>query len=103
MPNASIHQTRRTLVYTRTQSNERFRRACLDIDTYREFDLQTIPAEEESDLPDFVERYASEAGIDLDHGTVVVWEKPDRLTYRTPAKLKEHLLSDFSVLYRYLE
>ena len=102
LPNASINQTRRTLVYTRTQSNERFRRACLDIDTYREFDRQTIPAEEESDLPDFVERYASEAGIDLDHGTVVVWEKPDRLTYRTPAKLKEHLLSDFGVVYRYL-
>ena len=35
-------------------------------------------------------------------GTVVVWVEPDRLSYRTPALMKEHLLDDFGVTYRYL-
>ena len=38
----------------------------------------------------------------FDRGTVVVWVEPDRLTYRTAASLKEHMLDDFGVMYRYL-
>lgn len=102
LPNASINQTRRTEVYTRTHGGENFRMACLDIDVYRDYDLQSIPDEVEAELPPFVQAHIAKTGLNLDHGTVVVWKKPDRLTYRTPAKLKDHLLNDFGVTYRYL-
>ena len=42
------------------------------------------------------------SSLDLKHGTVVVWSQLDRISFRTPAKLKEHLLDDFGVTYRYL-
>ena len=40
--------------------------------------------------------------ITLKSGTIVVWDKPDRLTARSAAKLREQMLDDFGVVYRYL-
>ncbi len=102
LPNASINQTRRVEVYTRTDAAESFAKAYLDVNTFAEFGVQKIPEPETAELPGFVQRYAERNGIDLSHGTVVVWVEPDRLTYRTPAYLKEHLVDDFGVTYRYM-
>ena len=41
-------------------------------------------------------------GLDFDHGTVIVWLNPDRLTYKMPSRLAEHLVDDFGTTYRYL-
>lgn len=102
LPNASINQTKRVEVYTRTSADEPFAKAWLDIREYDDFGVQSVPEAVESELPEFVQRYLDRRDWDLDHGTIVVWVNPDRLSYRTPAHLKEHLIEDFGIVYRYL-
>lgn len=103
LPNASINQTRLVEVFTRTKAEDSFTKAVLDIRSPEDHALHTIPPPTTSELPDFVQRYLTdEMKEPLAHGTVVVWRNPDRLRYRTPAKLKEHLIDDFGAVYRYL-
>lgn len=102
LPNSSINQTLRTEVYTRTEKSEKITKAWLDATDVPEHGLQTIPPPEQGELPQFVRRYLDRNGISFERGTVVVWAAPDRLTYRTAASLKEHILDDFGVTYRYL-
>lgn len=102
LPNASINQTRRTEVYTRMAGDEAFTKATLDIDTFPEFGAQSIPEPSQSDLPPFVQSYVERNNLDLTHGTVVVWVKPDRTSFKKAATLKEHMVDDFGVTYRYL-
>lgn len=102
LPNASINQTRRVEVYTRVKGAKRFTKAWLDITNVRGYAVQQIPEPVEADLPDFVAEYLEREGWELEHGTVVVWAKPDRLSRRTGPSLKEHLVDDFAVTYRYL-
>jgi Histidine kinase-, DNA gyrase B-, and HSP90-like ATPase len=102
LPNSSINQTRRVEVYTRTDPEQAFTRAYLDIREFSEFGLQEIPEVEEAELPAFVQAYLDRKNLSLDHGTVVVWANPDRLTYKRPTALKEHMLDDFGATYRYI-
>lgn len=102
LPNSSINQTLRTEVYTRTDKAEKITKAWLDATDVPEHGLQTIPPPGNGELPAFVRKYLDRNGMKFERGTVVVWVEPDRLTYRTPASLKEHLLDDFGVTYRYL-
>lgn len=103
LPNASINQTKTTAVYTRTDGQNGFTKVWLNIDDYNEYGMQTIhEPEEDVELPKFVQSYLSRNHITLNHGTVVVWDKPDRLSFRKVASLKEHLINDFGVTYRYL-
>ncbi len=103
LPNASINQTRRVEVYTRTKGSEPFTKTWLDISEYKgEGSAQEIKPPIQSELPKFVQRYLERSGLDLQHGTVILWQEPDRLSYSGAASLKEHLLDDFGVTYRYL-
>jgi Histidine kinase-, DNA gyrase B-, and HSP90-like ATPase len=102
LPNASINQTRRVEVYTRTTSRSPFSLTWLDLDKFTRYDQQSVPEPKRAELPAFVESYLKRNNIKLAHGTVVLWVDPDRLTYRTPANLKDHLVDDFGVVYRYL-
>ena len=102
LPNASINQTKRVEVYTRTDAMEKITMAALDVNRVAEFNLQTIDEPVEAELPTFVRRYLKEQKLKFEQGTVVVWVQPDRLTYKTGAILKEHLLDDFGVTYRNL-
>lgn len=102
LPNASINQTRRVEVYTRTKKGGPITKAWLDINDYRGFGTQVIPSPIESELPEFVVSYLKRSGIAFDHGTIVVWIRPDRLSYNSAGRLKEHLVDDFGVTYRYL-
>jgi len=103
LPNASINQARRVEVYTRTAVDQPIAMAWLDIDEYDgEGTAQTIGEPVTAELPQFVAEYLSANGLPFDHGTVVVWVKPDKLTYRTAANLREHMLDDFGATYRYL-
>lgn len=104
LPNASINQARKTEVYTRVSGDQPITMGMLDIDTYRtSFGIQKVPEPNSVEkLPSFVERYLNQEGIEFNNGTIVVWTKLDRLSFRTPAKLKEHLVDDFGVTYRYL-
>ncbi|MBI3302530.1 MAG: ATP-binding protein [Deltaproteobacteria bacterium] len=102
LPNASINQTRLTEVYTRTRKQDSITKAWLNLDDYDDYTLQSIPEPTIGDLPDFVKRYMKKEGLNFDQGTVVVWVNPDRLTYKVPSRLTEHLVDDFCTTYRYL-
>ena len=95
LPNSSINQTRRVEVYTRTASDQPFTRAYLDINSPSAYGMQFVPPEEQAPLPGFVRQYIDRNKLAIDHGTVVVWVDPDRLTYRSPAYLRDHLIDDF--------
>lgn len=102
LPNSSINQTRLTHVYTRTAGSPSFTRVTLDLDQMTEWGVQQVPPGVSTELPDWVQDYLDRSGLDLTHGTVVVWEQPDRVSPRSVAKLKEQLVDDFGVTYRYL-
>jgi hypothetical protein len=102
LPNASLNQTRRVEVYTKTAAPAPFVMTFLDANEIQGYGVQKIDPGTVTPLPPFVAEYMERNSISVDHGTVVVWVKPDRLTYSTPNSLKEHLLDDFGVVYRYL-
>lgn len=102
LPNASINQTRLVEVYTKTADAQTITKATLDARRIKAHGVQTIEEPIEAKLPDFVQAYLDKAGLPFDHGTVVVWMDPDRLSYRKPALMKEHLIDDFGVTYRYM-
>jgi Histidine kinase-, DNA gyrase B-, and HSP90-like ATPase len=99
LPNSSINQTRRVEVYSKTADGS-WNRAELDINEVPAHGLVTINPPVEATLPDFVQEYLASKKITLSSGTVVVWIKPDRLTYRVASTLREHLIDDFGVVYR---
>jgi hypothetical protein len=108
LPNSSINQTRRVEVYTRTDVKAGWTKAVLDITEER---LKQIPPsglvqidepESNAQLPAFVQQHISKSNIIVGTGTIVVWDKPDRLSAKSAAKLRELMLDDFGVVYRYL-
>lgn len=102
LPNSSINQTERVEVYTRTDPKQKWTMAVLDITDLPEHGLVSVPPPQPAELPAFIRDYLMRKKIDLKTGTVVVWVKPDRLTYSKASTLKEHLLDDFGVTYRYM-
>lgn len=102
LPNSSINQGRRAEVYTRLDATDPIVCGLLDIDLYAQHGLQSIPEPEEAELPLFVQDYMDRNGLSLDHGAVIVWTNLDRITYKTPGALKDHLVDDFGVTYRYM-
>ncbi len=102
LPNSGINQTRRVEVFTKTEDQTNWHRAVLDINEVPAFGLVSVPPTEKAELPEFVEAFMERKGIHLDSGVVVLWDRPDRLTYKTASHLKEHLMEDFGVVYRYL-
>ena len=105
LPNSSINQTRRTEVYTRTKGKQPWTRAVLDIHPER-MSLHGVvkvdPVEEDVELPEWVTEYMERNNIQLGSGTIVVWDRPDHLSARSASKLRDHMLDDFGVVYRYL-
>lgn len=102
LPNASINQTRLVEVYTKVAGATAITKAWLDVREVKKHGLQSIPTPIEAALPEFVQTYLDKQGLAFDHGTVVVWVEPDRITRKTAALMREHLIDDFGVTYRYL-
>lgn len=101
LPNSSINQTRRVEVFSRIGADQPLMRGTLDISHPSQFGMQTIDPPAVAALPGFVTAYLKKNDFTLDHGTVVIWHRPDRLTYKKASMLREHLLEDFGVTYRY--
>lgn len=101
LPNSSINQTRRVDVFSRIGADKPVMQGTLDITEPSKFGVQSIEPPAESELPKFVQTYMKKTGLSFDHGSVVVWQRPDRLTYKKASNLREHLLEDFGVTYRY--
>jgi hypothetical protein len=102
LPNASINQTTRVEVYTKTKGAKTITKAWLDVSDVKQHNLQTIEAPVEAKLPEFVQRYLNANSLTFEHGTIVVWQTPDRLTYRMADPLRGHIADDFGVVYRYM-
>lgn len=100
LPNASINQTRRVSVYSKTEDSDEITLVVLDIDEMDEFGTQTVPEPTTGELPPFVRAYMKKNSLSFDHGTVIVWEQPDRLTYNQAGSLKPHMVDDFGAAYR---
>lgn len=58
------------------------------------------PEATNKNLPTFVEAYLHNKKIKLNHGTVVIIDKIDRLTYKTKGHLKDFLIQQCGVTYR---
>src|SRR3989442_11003875 len=92
LPNASINQTRRVEVYTRTADAKAISMAVLDVNVVQETGLQSIEASVRAELPEFGQRHLRKTGVGFERGTVVVWVAPDRLSNRPGATVKGHPL-----------
>jgi len=104
LPNSSINQTRCVQVYTRTGAKQPWMCATLDINSekVKQHGMVKVEPAVEAELPAFVAEYMKKNRITLKAGTIVVWDKPDRLTARSAATLRQQILDDFGVVYRYL-
>lgn len=93
LPNSSVSQSRRIEVYS-------WRSACealftyLDVDEVVEGRLRTIPHPEGRGLPTYAQSLAG------DHGTLVVWQRCDRLDFRKASTLTEKLQVPLGRVYR---
>lgn len=101
LPNSSINQTRLVEVYSRTAADKPIYKSWLNIDDFVDRGSNSVPRPTESELPSFVKQHLTRNHGKFDHGVIVVWLAPDHLTYKRPARLKEHLIDDFGVVYRY--
>ena len=93
LPNASINQTKLVEVYTKVAGAKTVTKAWLDARAVKDHGLQSIPDAVDAKLPEFVQAYLDKKGLAFE---------PDRISYRTPALMREHLGDDFGVTYRYL-
>ena len=100
LPNSSINQTKRVEVYSKTKDSTDWFCATLDIHDVPVHGLVTIPEPEVSVLPEYVSNYLKRNNINLESGTIVVWDKPDRLSVTTRGSLRDHLQFDFNITYR---
>lgn len=58
------------------------------------------PDPKEMGIPQFVRSYFDDKKIEMDHGTIVVIEKIDRLTYKRFSDLKDFLIRETGIYYR---
>ncbi len=108
LPTASISQCLRVEVYSKVAGGEWYR-GYLDVEEIKDGAwtqgnrIQT-PIEEIAELPEFVLAHLKADGrwADLDHGTIVVWDRldSDRIDYKRREALRNKLVTDLGVIYR---
>lgn len=105
LPSACVSQGRRFSVYSRPEAGE-LHRVTIDLDELTRGELGkagriVVPVAERAELPDWVTEYLQNQGMgQLEHGTVVVLEKLDRLSWSTSGALNRNLTVHFGVTYR---
>ena len=105
LPSASVSIGRRFTVYSWTSGLDSCQTVTVDLDDiaegrYNQDGRIVIPPARPAQLPEHVQVHLAGLNFSADHGTVVVIEKIDRLTWRNPATLKTNLLEHFGVIYR---
>jgi hypothetical protein len=107
LPSASVSAGRRFTVYS-TPRGGSWHKVTIDVDDIGEGKLTNnagkvvVPPAETTDLPKWVQAYMKATGLqgESNHGTVVLIEKLDRLTWKTTATLERKLLEHFGITYR---
>jgi len=107
LPSASVNQSKRFTIYSKL-SGEDWYSVTVDLDDVANLKYSTVPGKVEvptykkASPPDWVVKNVKDnfPEDELKHGTVVVWEKLDRLTWSTVNGLRNNLLSHFGTIYR---
>jgi hypothetical protein len=104
LPSSSVSQGQRFTVYSIVEGGP-WNKVTLDLEDlgkgkYNVDGEIVVPAPTPADLPEWLEEYIAQEIGDLTHGTVVLIEKLDRLSWKTAKTLKTHLLNHFGVTYR---
>lgn len=94
LPNASLSQARRVNVYS-WQRTGKVLWSYLDVDEIAAGKMEMVPAPEASDLPASVSAAMSKSG------TVVVWERCDRLDHRRISTIARKLSDILGRMFRY--
>jgi hypothetical protein len=110
LPSASVSQGKRFTVYSCPRGGKGFYAVTVDVDAISEgkYTDETgeivIPDAEPAKLPKFVQDHitAQFPGGKLEHGTVVVIEKLDKVSHNSVNGLRNHLLEFFGVTYQKL-
>jgi hypothetical protein len=94
LPNASLSQARRVSVYS-WQRPGKMMWSYLDVDEIAAGTMEIVPAPEPGELPDGIKVNQSKAG------TVVVWERCDRLDHRRISTITRKLNDTLGRMFRY--
>ncbi len=108
LPSASVNQARRFSIYS-IADGETWRSVTVDLDEIAkgkytdETGKVHVPEERENTPPPkWVLEHISKhmPGGSLGHGTVVIWEKMDRIKWSTTKGMRDNLLQHFGVMFR---
>jgi hypothetical protein len=106
LPSASVSQCHRVTVYSKTPGGS-WHSAYLDIDEIKDGKWAKdnrieIPEQTAAEPPRGVTAFLKKQGRwdDFAHGTVVVWERLDRIDFKTRVALRNALLTDIGVTFR---
>lgn len=108
LPSASVNQARRFSVFSKVEAGD-WQHVTVDLDDIRQgkyTDKKTgrvvAPATVRGAPPKWVLEYISQnlPDGDLPRGTIVVWEKLDRIKWKTTSSMTKNLLEHFGVTYR---
>ncbi len=104
LSSSCVSQGRRFSVYSRVPGG-RWHKVTFDLDEirdgkYTEDGEIIVPRPVAEDLPKWLRDYAASEGQELTHGTAVVLEKLDRLTWDSRNELGAELLNHIGVTYR---
>ena len=105
LPSASVSIGRRFTVFSWTSGLDSCQAVTVDLDDiaegrYNQNGRIMIPPARPAQLPEDLRLYLADLNFSPEHGTVVLIETIDRLTWRNPATLKANLLEHFGVIYR---
>jgi len=108
LPSASVNQARRFSIYSIVEGGP-WRRVVVDLDDIAEGKhtdntgkVHVPPEEDGISPPSWVLEHIAQhmPGGTLKHGTVVLWEKMDRIKWNTTKGMRENLLQHFGVMFR---
>jgi hypothetical protein len=105
LPSASVSQGQRFTVFSRPLDGS-ISAVTIDVEEIGAGECTVengrirVPEAKPAKLPKFVLDYLENKGTAFDHGTIVLLEKLDRLTYKTTERLERFLLEQFGITYR---
>ena len=105
LPSASVNQARSFSIYSRLDDGGWY---CvkIDLDNVAQYADETgkisVPEEEAKQPPKWVLEHIKKnmPGGSLEHGTVIVWEKMDRIKLTTTTAMRRNLLPHFGTVFR---
>ncbi len=107
LPSASVNQARRFTIFSKVSGNSWYALA-VDLDdvangkyTDSKGKIQ-VPKEHKEEPPKWVQDDIKKnmPGKKIEHGTIVLWEKLDRLRWSTTKGMRDNLLRHFGMIYR---